>query len=696
MAFRRRRKAGRESIADLAASDAAVASFADDRLDFAGLARGISRFVRNPETTPPLTLAITGDWGSGKSSLMQLVCADLRRTGSRPIWFNAWHHQKEEHLFAALLGAVRAQASPPWWTAAALIFRVRLLWLRSKQHFLLSMALVLAISALLGYAAAQRDGMAGLTALAQRALALENMLLHHAQGQAAAKSDSNKAQASANPVTAQDDPSAFLPAALAPLVALLAAVAAVAKGAKAFGVNPAVLMAQAGQNMGIRLAAAQNDFRTTFAQEFKEVTEALPYRLVIVIDDLDRCRPQAVLEIMEVVNFLTSAGACFVLFGMAAERVQSALGLAFADIARELVNIQGEDAMLASPQDKDAAEREKRRAYARDYLQKLVNLEITVPTSKDLAAERLLTLPEPAAQRWFADLWRTLATPWPLYASALVVAIGVMIGQAAVPAAKPTETAVPTDIAAAPAPKKAASDKPPVVADPKPVPAPTNPIATVQPGATQAPGVTVTWVALTFGAFAAMLLTIVLRGVRASILDVRDSDDFKRALAIWGGVVASKRSTPRAIKRFGNRIRYFAMLQQAEVPDVSFWAVVRRELSEFRTPWTRSKMPLSAAPTAARPDALADYQLIAMGAFYEVHGRDWSSHLSSETEATEEAISAHCREFGVPWPPSDAEQQVFEKLLSGVRLAGDPVTLDPRSAGTESVPLPSSTSGSHA
>lgn len=104
-----------ESVADMAASDAEVRLPADDRLEFGGLARGVSRFffLRNSETHPPLTPAVTGDWGTGKSSLIQRVCADLRRFGHRPLWFNAWHHQKQEHLCAALLGAVRAQAVPP-------------------------------------------------------------------------------------------------------------------------------------------------------------------------------------------------------------------------------------------------------------------------------------------------------------------------------------------------------------------------------------------------------------------------------------------------------------------------------------------------------------------------------------------------------------------------------------------------------
>ena len=61
---------------------------------------------------PPLTIAVTGEWGSGKSSLMNLLRVDLRRYGFRPVWFNAWHHQKEENLLASLLEMVRSQADP--------------------------------------------------------------------------------------------------------------------------------------------------------------------------------------------------------------------------------------------------------------------------------------------------------------------------------------------------------------------------------------------------------------------------------------------------------------------------------------------------------------------------------------------------------------------------------------------------------
>src|SRR5262249_43380477 len=60
-----------QGIEAMATSDAPIENFDRDRLQFSQLARGISRFLRNTNTRPPLTLSISGEWGSGKSTLMK-------------------------------------------------------------------------------------------------------------------------------------------------------------------------------------------------------------------------------------------------------------------------------------------------------------------------------------------------------------------------------------------------------------------------------------------------------------------------------------------------------------------------------------------------------------------------------------------------------------------------------------------------
>ena len=104
---------GTASVADQGMSDRPLEAGDPDPLNFGAIARAISKFLRNENTEPPLTIAITGDWGTGKSSILNLVKHDLELSRFRPIWFNAWHHQTEESLLAALLEKIRSNAVPP-------------------------------------------------------------------------------------------------------------------------------------------------------------------------------------------------------------------------------------------------------------------------------------------------------------------------------------------------------------------------------------------------------------------------------------------------------------------------------------------------------------------------------------------------------------------------------------------------------
>ena len=38
--------------------------------------------------------------------------------------------------------------------------------------------------------------------------------------------------------------------------------------------------------------------------------------MVVLVDDLDRCRPSNVLDVLEAVNFLVTSGSCVVIIGM--------------------------------------------------------------------------------------------------------------------------------------------------------------------------------------------------------------------------------------------------------------------------------------------------------------------------------------------------------------------------------------------
>lgn len=121
----------------------------EDELGYSLYAEAIKEFILHPDTTPPLVISVQGPWGQGKTSLMRMVQSrldpthpdfeaaagvepgmrppetsfgDLRRAldedvtigasrprGARTVWFNAWRYQSSEELWAGLAHAILSQ-----------------------------------------------------------------------------------------------------------------------------------------------------------------------------------------------------------------------------------------------------------------------------------------------------------------------------------------------------------------------------------------------------------------------------------------------------------------------------------------------------------------------------------------------------------------------------------------------------------
>ena len=82
------------------------------------------------------------------------------------------------------------------------------------------------------------------------------------------------------------------------------------------------------------------------------------------------------LTVLEAVNFLASSGGCFIVIGMARSMVERAVGLQFAAVAEEMA-----DDGLERPTREQR--RERRLRFARQYLDKLINIEIPLPEPTD-------------------------------------------------------------------------------------------------------------------------------------------------------------------------------------------------------------------------------------------------------------------------------------------------------------------------
>ncbi len=337
-----------ETVADLLASDKPLEPGDPDPLNFNAIALGLSRFMRNPATEPPLTVAITGAWGSGKSSLMNLLYHDLKSYGFTPVWFNAWHHQKGEQLLASLYANIKEQAIPSWFKFYKLmpvgfIFRLNLLAKRIKNHWLLTLvSLILTVFVFrfvvdTGFSWADLSPKKLLDSfLGEANGSIENLLILILGG---------------------------------PIAILI-------RWLQAFGISPEKLMTN---RNGSKKETNKVDpsARQAFAKEFKEVSSCLDTgRMVIFIDDLDRCSKENVVDILEAMNFLSVSGDCYIVVGMDETWVKICIENNFPDMVKKQ-----QSAEFKSSNEK---------SFADNYLEKMINIPVPIPTLKETDAIDLL------------------------------------------------------------------------------------------------------------------------------------------------------------------------------------------------------------------------------------------------------------------------------------------------------------------
>lgn len=106
-------------------SDTPLDDAAQDYFGFADHARALAEILDNESTDTPLTVALSAPWGGGKTSVARMVERLLagwvaERDGDRPrvmCWFNAWEHDDAPHLGAALAAVVARTVARrrPWW-----------------------------------------------------------------------------------------------------------------------------------------------------------------------------------------------------------------------------------------------------------------------------------------------------------------------------------------------------------------------------------------------------------------------------------------------------------------------------------------------------------------------------------------------------------------------------------------------------
>jgi ABC-type multidrug transport system fused ATPase/permease subunit len=312
--------------------DLPILGSAEDRLGFGAYAEALAELIDSPRVATPLTLSIDAPWGAGKTSLARLIerkaCEWPKVRGDPPhivCWFNAWMHSDAPNLgpaLAAAVGKTVARDRPTWrrlvspMPAAMLSPSER----RRRRVLVLAFAALAAVIAVFApraltssHVSDQTGGLLGVGVLAGVSIA----------------------------------------------ASLWTSALGVAQATATFIDNPQS-QAEAG---------SMADVSAQFAKLVHSATRGRR-RLVIFVDDLDRCAPERALQMCETASLLLSVpdvvtvliGDLAALRGFARQRFSS---------TDTVGQVAGED-------------------YGRNYFDKIVQLDFSLPPPDQPALASML------------------------------------------------------------------------------------------------------------------------------------------------------------------------------------------------------------------------------------------------------------------------------------------------------------------
>ena len=278
----------------VAMSDRAVTDIEDDRLGFKPYVLAIVRFLQAKETESPLAIAVNARWGRGKTSFMSMIETQLGRiSGHEGVrfatdWFNPWKYSEREQVWASYLATVvRCIRGDLTW-GGRLAFECSRIWANVRGNMtlgvgirvLIAVALLILIGGLMW-----GDSTANLAAALPK-----DSLLKYAYERLGG-----------------------------------GALGAVAQGIALLFVGLYLYTSVADRlNLGLlkylQQTERQDKARTLvqFESEMRRLNSAMPedLKVVIFIDDLDRCRSEILWEMIEALQLLEVSRRCIFIIGM--------------------------------------------------------------------------------------------------------------------------------------------------------------------------------------------------------------------------------------------------------------------------------------------------------------------------------------------------------------------------------------------
>jgi hypothetical protein len=356
-----------------------------DTLGFGVVAKAIAGLLRNRATGAPYSVVISGNWGSGKSSVMLQIQKLLRESAGAEfitIKINVWHYQNGQHLLAGFLRKLFVACDTRPYRVSYRQFRFRNLGFRNGMKvglalFLLSPValylLWLLLEPMAEYLSFDTWTLATLRGLNSTAvghvLLAPFRILHLAP-------ELLKSAPTGTPDT--PTPELLLGGtALAWLGTLVAGLRAV----YTYGDVMTELVPLRQFDQEIKVDAG---FRDDFRKQLLEVLQHAPpaTRLVFFVDDVDRIPGSRVQELLESLSFLVEA--CREARDAdpnpdSGARLYFVLGMYVPEVVKTLA-----DALNPSLMPRTKAHR-----HAARYLEKLVDLVVPMPTLDQCAPKQI-------------------------------------------------------------------------------------------------------------------------------------------------------------------------------------------------------------------------------------------------------------------------------------------------------------------
>jgi hypothetical protein len=338
----------------------------DDLLGTAPYARTLAEFIYGIE--PPFTVGIYGEWGSGKTSFVNFVRYFLRtdargKPQAKFVSFSAWPYKTSDELWRALILAIARKLlldEPP--DAPADGGAVK--------------GSAVGGAAVDGQAAAQAPAASSATRSGFREfLSRDALVLRPGPPETGPEAEYARLVARLDAMHGgvgkgsqpQVDPEQLGLTLANAAVAALASVSPLAAAARKLfglpsGVDTARLIPRERNEATRDRIQSMEDFRAAFRELFRQKVKP-GERVVVFIDDLDRCMPDAALDLLEAVkNFLGEVPCVFI---VAADEKLIGQGLRLR--YRELVAVEG------------GASAEAFERKGNEYFEKIIQLAIRVP-----------------------------------------------------------------------------------------------------------------------------------------------------------------------------------------------------------------------------------------------------------------------------------------------------------------------------